>query len=250
MRKLWCRTIECWEYPIAKGLCRRCYMRAYRADHARRGLCANCTAPVAPGMARCQRHLDYHAALQRKGPALVLAMALSLPAMGSAQKRLVFPTKPEVALAQVCVSECPRFSEWCCAAIHRCIRNKAQSRSQDPYRHLKAYSDNVFNRARTDRRAWIAWLSPSLSKPRMWPLYRADGKRHPPWANTRKHWRRMLAFARYLWGGEVNPCKGEPQDWGNEQDLVRYERANPRSVRIECGPATGGNYWLRPTPEG
>ena len=171
------------------------------------------------------------------------------PAYAQDPKHLVFPDSPQVALAQVCASECPRFTAWCCGAIHRCIRNKAQQRGQDPYQHLKAYSDNVFNRARTDHRAWLAWLLPDLSKPLRWPQYRADGKPHPPWERTRPHWRRVLGFARYLWGSDINPCKGEPLDWGNDKDRKRYERENPRAVRIECGPPGGnGNWWLRPYP--
>jgi len=145
------------------------------------------------------------------------------------------------------------MTKWCCAAVHRSLRNKARERGQDVYEHLKRYSDNVFNRARTDRRRWIAWLTEDLAEPRYWPQRRRDGKRHPPWEKTRRHWRKLLRHARWLWGSDINPCKGEPTDWGNDADRARYMRHNPQAVEIECGPPGGnGNHWLRrrPPPEG
>lgn len=178
--------------------------------------------------------------------ALILGLLLSIvPRIAFGQKKeLVFPTDPGLALARVCVSECT-WSTWCCAGVNRAIHNKARRRGMAPFDHLKDYSDEPFNRARTDHRAWIAWLREDGAKPNRWPKYQRNGKRHPPWRNFRRLWLTMVFAARRLWGSDFNPCEGEPIDWGNREDLLRYTALNPCARIINCGPP--GNYFLVPT---
>lgn len=167
--------------------------------------------------------------------------------MASAQKRIVVPADLAVALAQTCESECIG-DHWECAAILQALRARAAHRDQSVRDVLRAHSDGVFDRARTDHRAWIAWLRADGSKPRHWPRYRygdpARGK-HPAWGSKRRRWLRLVSHCRYLLAHDVRVCAQPALTWGNAEDRARYVRQNPQAVEVDCGATR--NHFMRPS---
>jgi len=146
-------------------------------------------------------------------------------------------------LAQVCVSEAGTFSaQWECAAIAETLRNRAERRGQTLRQVMRAHSDRVFDRTRTDRRAWLAWLREDGRKPRHWYA-------HLPWhGRNRRGWLRLVRHVRYVLEHDVRVCDGKPITWGNAKDRKRYIMQNPRAVEVDCGETK--NHFMRPRPEG
>lgn len=172
------------------------------------------------------------------------------------------PGKGYVRLGMSCASE----GGWNlneCSAIHRTLRNKAMRHQQPLDSHIVNYCTAVFDVGRRDYRAWIPQLRVDTERPLYWPVFwfRATGPRamlHPTWAWGRTdkpsfqvRWRKLLAHARKIYDTDLNPCRGEPIDWGcydppGCDDVTAYKERNPNWVEIDCGDTR--NVFLRPNP--
>lgn len=136
--------------------------------------------------------------------ALVAALLLGFFASPArAQERI----DDQIALARVCVSEVgfdATVTE--CAAIAAVLRSRASSIASGAQR----YSGRVFDRNRTDPRAYIADLDPSGREPARWP-----GLPHAPWHLYRDAWLDLYRLAGEIARGALgHVCVAPPDHWG------------------------------------
>lgn len=128
-----------------------------------------------------------------------------------------------LALARICASEVGlRGSYEECAAIVAVLRDRAARNGWTLLGAARRYSTNVFNRERTDDRAWVAHLTPDGRQPAGWPTSvvvhrggREVVRRHLPWSAYRDSWLRLYAAVRQILRGEIQPdCAQPPHHWG------------------------------------
>ena len=146
-----------------------------------------------------------------------------------------------VDLARICSSEAGLLAQPtpdCAAIAHLLIRRAALLDRPLPLM-ARQYSTRVFNRRRADRRAWIAWLEPNLSKPRFWPA-------NLSWPVFRPRWRTLLRVAQGVLSGTVpDPCAPQlPDHWGGIMDDHRAHRAG--WTLAACSANTLNNFWIVP----
>lgn len=180
---------------------------------------------------------------------------------GQHVRRIEPPMVGYVRQAMIFVSECGfhcRENEM--QAIHRSLRNKGGA--SRIYEHMVNYCTAVFDVGRTDYRAWIPNLRADFERPLHWPVFwiprGGPARLHPAWnwgksskPSFRIRWERVLIAAQRIYGSELNPCDGEPLDWGCQKpgcdDVTAYMARNPEAVVIDCGDTK--NVFLRATPE-
>lgn len=152
----------------------------------------------------------------------------------------------DVLLGRLCWSEVGARDFEQCAAVERALAHKAAARGSTFRAHLLAYTRNITDPERTDRRRWLAHLGARAREPAGWYP-------HIPWSAWRGRWRALLRFVRHQRAHPVNPCAGRAWDWGVDGAVERYRRAFPRSVVVDCGctpsPGRRCNVFLRPFPE-
>lgn len=149
------------------------------------------------------------------------------------------------ALARLCVSEAGwNMDVGDCPAIYAAIKNRAAVRGISWTAQARAYSGRVYDRTRTGRRRWIAWLSPTLDRPRGWPDAAVR------WERGAELWRARLEEAAKIIAGELAaPCADTVEHWGCRYgvDLRRARRAlaEGRWSVAECGETLNTFYAVR-----
>lgn len=123
--------------------------------------------------------------------------------------------------------------------------------------HARDHSDRVFDRSRTDARAYVAFLTPDGAEPERWPVLAgwragADGfmheVRHVPWERRRDDWLETYALAGRILAGEVEArCDTPPLTWGcpgeGRRDCGDHARAVERGLsRVDCGETANWFY--------
>lgn len=170
----------------------------------------------------------------------VLAVLVAVDLLYAVEaKASPYGRREQLALARVCVSETGWDATPECAAIHEVLADRARVIGVSYMAALCSYSSKTCDRGRSDRRRWIAWLSPSLERPRGFPS-------HLRWASYRERWREMLRHAGAVLRGEVSStCEEPPHYWGMPSgiDLRRAMLAGWR--RIEC-PGARNAFWRVP----
>jgi len=125
------------------------------------------------------------------------------------------------------------------AGVHAVLLDRAKRQGWSYRTAARMYASKHFDRGRTDRRRWVAWLRRDLRRPEGWP-------RHLSWSAHRQTWGDMLVLAGQYVRGELEPCQGA-QHWGSRADLPRFFAAHPRAEVVDCGDTL--NHFLRlPTP--
>lgn len=155
----------------------------------------------------------------------------------------------QLALARICVSEAGFQTETNdCAAIHQVLKGRKGRGSL--LRIMRLYSSRTFDRERTDKRRWIAFLNPRGMEPKGWPERTAAGTPHPEWRHYRDLWMDMQEHVADVVSGEVSsPCSKEPDHWGSRYgiDLRRAKRAGWKEV--DCGETLNA-FWSVPDRAG
>jgi hypothetical protein len=178
-----------------------------------------------------------------RGTALAALMVALL--LGSHRTAFASPYSTDaIALARVCVSEAGWTYDGDCPAIYEVLKFHAQHRGISFVQFARAYSDRVFDRRRSDRRRWIAWLSPTFERPRGWP------SRVLTWERGAELWRERLDHAEGIIRGDVEqPCQKTPHHWGARYgvDRTRAERAieEGRWEVVNCGHTRNAFYHVR-----
>lgn len=131
-----------------------------------------------------------------------------------------------VDLARVCVSEAGWNITPDCAGILSALRNRADKVGTSLPSMMRAYSRNVFNIARSDRRRWLAHLDSRGTKPEGWPA-------HVSWDVHRPKWQAMIVHARELLADDSHYPTAEHWGMTSGPDLERALRAGWIRVHIE-----------------
>jgi hypothetical protein len=151
----------------------------------------------------------------------------------------------QLALARICVSEAGfQVKTNDCAAIYRVL--KGRKNGGPLLRIMRRYSTNAFDRSRTDRRRWVAWLNSPGHKPKGWPQRTKRDTPHPPWSSFRPLWFDVYEHAGAILRGEVeSPCDKPPDHWGGRFgiDLRRARAAGWEEV--DCGNTLNA-FWRVP----
>ena len=131
-----------------------------------------------------------------------------------------------VDLARVCVSEAGWEPGPDCAAILSALRNRAERTDMSVPAMMRTYSRNVFNVARSDRRAWLAHLNARGDKPQGWP-------RNVSWETHRAKWLAKIEHAKSLLADDSHYPTVD--HWGMQTgpDLARALRAGWTRVMID-----------------
>lgn len=185
---------------------------------------------------------------------LALACALAAPPPARAQR----DQQPALALARVCASEIGLTGDpEECAAIYAVLASRAERNGLSVRAMAHAYSTRVFDRDRTDRRAWIAHLRPDGREPAGWPRTVVVGpegsgpsqvRGGPAWSRYRDRWLALIDAAGAIVRGEIaSPCAGPVDHWGARHgvDLERARRAGWTEVecRLSSGEPTRNAFW-------
>lgn len=129
-------------------------------------------------------------------------------------------------------------------AIHYVLQDRARRMGVSYRVAARRYATRHFDRGRTDRRRWVAWLRRDGRRPEGWP-------RHLSWETHRDTWRDMLALAGQYVAGDLEPaCRAHL--WGDRHgDRRRALRLGLE--RVECGGARNLFWrvpWARPVDVG
>lgn len=144
-----------------------------------------------------------------------------------------------VAIARACVNEADleRVRDGQpmkdCGAIVQVARWHAANKPHyggSNERAIRRLSRRTFDRARTDGRRWVAWLTVDLAQPRGWPggvTWRAER-----WEAT------LVEVAEHMSGVRPPPCPEDVFHWGGPHvDAERIERGVARRYWriVDCG---------------
>ena len=142
-------------------------------------------------------------------------------------------------LARICASEAGLRAEPAadCAAISHLLIRRAALLDRPLPLLARQYSTRVFNRRRSDRRRWLAWLDTSGSAPRYWPAAL-------DWARFAPRWLVLQRIAQGVLDGRVaDPCAPDRVDhWGGAMDDHRAHRAGWRLAA--CSARTLNHFWI------
>lgn len=187
--------------------------------------------------------------------ALAVATQCSIaPTPAPAQERPETLTD-QLALARICASEVGLTgTAEECAAIYAVLQDRMRQQGWTFLGAARRYSSSVFDRERTDPRAWIVDLSPTGRQPRGWPTtvtVRRRGAittvRMGPWSRYREGWASVYESAGRVISGEVVPdCELQVHHWGCRassqcRDSERAVRAGWQEVAcwVPCDEANG-----------
>lgn len=149
----------------------------------------------------------------------------------------------QTALGRLCASEIGLTgSHEECAAIHSVIARRAEWHSMRWITMARAYSSRVFDRSRTDHRAWVAHLRADGTAPEGWPAVAS-------WRAARPRWLALHEAAGAIVRGEIESgCEGPIAHWGMSRpgsiDMVRAERAG--WLRAACPEGFRNAFWIVP----
>jgi hypothetical protein len=146
----------------------------------------------------------------------------------------------QLALARICASEQGlRTDLEDCPAIYLVLERLAERRGWTFGSAARAYSRRVFDRSRSDARAWLAFLGPSGREPARWPA-----APHMPWVAAQGRWRELYTRAGEILRGEVTAtCDVPPDHWGCPAPCVDHERATRAGWGpVDCG-RTRNEFW-------
>jgi hypothetical protein len=149
-------------------------------------------------------------------------------------------TDAAVDLGRVCIHEASFAPGDDCAALHDALRTRGASRGLEWDRWARVYSDRIFDRTRTDRRAWIARLRPTLARPRGF-----DRRQWEAWGRA-KVAARFDEAAAILRGEITSRCERSPDHWGGPVvDRARIRAGVRRGYWdvVDCGDTQ--NVFLR-----
>lgn len=186
----------------------------------------------------------------------VVVFVDALVGVASSQERV----SDQLALARICASEVGLTgSAEECAAIASVLRRRAELRGWSFSGAARSYSSSVFDRSRTDGRAWVTSLRVDGREPSRWPatvIVRRGGEErvvpHAPWAAFRSRWQRLYADAGRVLAGEITSACGEQviDHWGMRSgvDLERAQRAGWEEARclLSDGRPTRNAFWTVP----
>lgn len=187
---------------------------------------------------------------------IALALVVLLVSGAMAQERIT----DQLALARICASEVGLTgSEEECAAIAAVLHRRSELRGWTFATAARLYSSSVFNRDRSDSRAWVAHLRPDGREPSRWPsvvTVRRGGQErvvpHAPWSAYRERWEQLYAAAGRVVAGEATSACGEttPDHWGCRTcgDQERAARAGwlELDCRLQDGSPTRNAFWRVP----
>lgn len=153
-------------------------------------------------------------------PLALLALGCMLGAMSSEPASASPPDQGAKALdlARVCAGEAGLQTETSdCGAIHHVLTDRARRMGVGYRTAARWYASRHFDRGRSDRRRWVAWLHADGRRPEGWP-------EHLSWSAHREQWMDLQLLARqYVTGDLEPPCT--PHLWGDRYgDRERAER--------------------------
>lgn len=103
-------------------------------------------------------------------------------------------------------------------------------------------------------RRWASELVESCAAPPSWPEIVTVRRRgyvevleHAPWRAYQERCRAVFARAHRVIAGELtHRCERAPHDWGSPR-LDRARALRLGLIRVDCGPSTHNDYYLRPS---
>jgi len=128
-----------------------------------------------------------------------------------------------------------------CRLIYEVIRYWSLDHRTLTMRAMMRYSRLTYDRTRTDRRRWIAFLNESFTEPSGWRDDQAV-----PWSAVRGHFRRVYYYAGYLIRfPQTIPCPVPVHHWG-ARGFRRREHLREGWHLADCGEETMNDFWTIP----
>lgn len=159
------------------------------------------------------------------GAALTLAMVVP-PVLADTRTRADQRERDVMALARVCLHEAGWEPGDDCAGILSALRNRQATLGMRTLASMAhTYSGRVFDKGRTDRRAWIPWVEDTEAEPKHWPA-------NVSWPTHREKWAAIVELAGVLID-RPSECPGA-HAWGGRfaADMERPLRLG--WVEVDC----------------